>query len=240
VDALAAYSKINEQSKEALVKTHAVLVKRIAHHLLGRLPQSVQLDDLIQAGMIGLLEAARHYDASKGASFETYAGIRIRGHMLDEVRRNDWVPRSVYRNSRKISETVQLIENRLGREAKDVEIAAALEITITEYHEMLQDSAGSHLYGFDDLGVTDDVLHGEEGALTLTTEPHAKVMRDDLMMHLTQVIENLPQKEQLVLSLYYEQDLNLKEIGEVIGVSESRISQILSQAILRIKARLPD
>jgi RNA polymerase sigma factor for flagellar operon FliA len=239
VDALAAYSKINEQAQEALVKTHAMLVKRIAHHLLGRLPQSVQLDDLIQAGMIGLLEAARHYDASKGASFETYAGIRIRGHMLDEVRRNDWVPRSVYRNSRKISEAVQLIENRFGREAKDVEVAAALEIPLNDYHDMLQDSAGSHLYGFDDLGVTDDVLHGEE-EITSATEPHARVMRDDLMLHLGQVIEGLPPKEQLVLSLYYEQDLNLKEIGEVIGVSESRISQILSQAILRIRARLPD
>ncbi|RUR08340.1 RNA polymerase sigma factor FliA [Legionella sp. km772] len=238
MDALAAYSKINEQTQEALVKEHALLVKRIAHHLLGRLPQSVQLDDLIQAGMMGLLEAARNYDASKGASFETYAGIRIRGHMLDEVRRNDWVPRSVHRNSRKISEAVQHIENRLGREAKDVEVAQALDISITEYHEMLQDSAGSHLYGFDDLGVTDDVLHGDDDKTH--TEPQKRVMHDDLMSHLSQVINSLPQKEQLVLSLYYERDLNLKEIGEVIGVSESRISQILSQAILRIRARLPD
>jgi RNA polymerase sigma factor for flagellar operon FliA len=239
VDALAAYSKVNEQSQEILVKTHALLVKRIAHHLLGRLPQSVQLDDLIQAGMMGLLEAARNYDASKGASFETYAGIRIRGNMLDEVRRNDWVPRSVYRNSRKISEAVQHLENRLGREAKDTEIAAELDIPILEYHEMLQDSAGSHLYGFDDLGVTDDVLRGAEGTTT-STEPQAHVMHNDLMTHLAQVIDGIPPKEQLVLSLYYEQDLNLKEIGEVIGVSESRVSQILSQAILRIRSRLPD
>jgi RNA polymerase sigma factor for flagellar operon FliA len=239
VDALAAYSKVNEQAQEALVKTHALLVKRIAHHLLGRLPQSVQLDDLIQAGMMGLLEAARNYDASKGASFETYAGIRIRGNMLDEVRRNDWVPRSVYRNSRTISEAVQHLEHRLGREAKDTEIARELNISMQEYHAMLQDSAGSHLYGFDDLGVTDDVLKGAEGTTT-ATEPHAHVLHNDTMTHLTQVIEGLPEKEQLVLSLYYEQDLNLKEIGEVIGVSESRISQILSQAILRIRARLPD
>ena len=204
MDALAAYSKINEQTQEALVKTHALLVKRIAHHLLGRLPQSVQLDDLIQAGMIGLLEAARNYDSTKGASFETYAGIRIRGHMLDEVRRNDWVPRSVHRNSRKISEAVQHLENRLGREAKDVEIAQELEISLTEYHEMLQDSAGSHLYGFDDLGVTDDVLRGDPEKNS--TEPQARVLQDDLMTHLSQVIEGIPQKEQLVLSLYYEQD----------------------------------
>ncbi|HHT0592362.1 TPA: RNA polymerase sigma factor FliA [Legionella anisa] len=238
MDALAAYSKVNQQIQETLVKTHALLVKRIAHHLLGRLPQSVQLDDLIQAGMLGLLEAIRHYDSSKGASFETYAGIRIRGYMLDEVRRNDWVPRSVHRNARMISEAVKNVEHRLGREAKDSEISAELEISIAEYHEMLQDSVGSHLYGFEDLGVTDDALQGADGYSS--TEPHINVLHSDLMHRLSEVIRGLPQKERMVLSLYYEQDLNLKEIGEVISVSESRVSQILSQAIHRIKSRLPE
>ncbi|KTC79256.1 RNA polymerase sigma factor FliA [Legionella cherrii] len=236
MDALAAYSKVNQQIQETLVKNHALLVKRIAHHLLGRLPQSVQLDDLIQAGMLGLLEATKHYDSSKGASFETYAGIRIKGYMLDEVRRNDWVPRSVYRNSRMISEAVKYLEHRLGREAKDSEIAAELGISLDEYHEMLQDSVSSHLYGFEDLGVTDDVLQVEDGY----AEPHASVFHSDLMRRLSEVIRGLPHKERMVLSLYYEQDLNLKEIGEVIGVSESRVSQILSQATHRIKSRLPE
>ncbi|PWY56367.1 RNA polymerase sigma factor FliA [Legionella qingyii] len=238
MDALAAYSKVNQQIQETLVKTHALLVKRIAHHLLGRLPQSVQLDDLIQAGMLGLLEATRHYDSSKGASFETYAGIRIRGYMLDEVRRNDWVPRSVYRNARMISEAVKIVEHRLGREAKDSEIAAELGISLNEYHEMLQDSVSSHLYGFEDLGVTDDALQVEDGYAS--TEPHVNVFHNDLMRRLSEVIRGLPHKERMVLSLYYEQDLNLKEIGEVIGVSESRVSQILSQATHRIKSRLPE
>ena len=236
MDALAAYSKVNQQTQETLVRSHALLVKRIAHHLLGRLPQSVQLDDLIQAGMLGLLEAARHYDASKGASFETYAGIRIRGHMLDEVRRNDWVPRSVYRNSRMISEAVKQVEHRMGREAKDVEVAQELGLPMNEYHEMLQDSASSHLYGFEDLGVTDDMLHTEGSGAS--TEPHVNVLHNDLMSRLTDVITGLPHKERMVLSLYYEQDLNLKEIGEILEVSESRISQILSQATHRIKSRL--
>ena len=238
MDTLAAYSKVNQQTQEMLVKSHALLVKRIAHYLLGRLPQTVQLDDLIQAGMLGLLEAAKNYDSSKGASFETYAGIRIKGHMLDEVRRNDWVPRSVYRNSRMISEAVRHVEHRLGREAKDSEIAAELSVPINEYHEMLQDSASSHLYGFEELGVTDDILFGEEKGQS--TEPHVNVLHSDLISHLTQVIDSLPRKERMVLSLYYEHDLNLKEIGEVLEVSESRISQILSQATLRIKARLPE
>ncbi|CDZ78567.1 Sigma-F factor [Legionella massiliensis] len=237
MDALAAYGKVNQQTQETLVKNHAILVKRIAHHLLGRLPYSVQLDDLIQAGMLGLLEAVRHYDATKGASFETYAGIRIRGYMLDEVRRNDWVPRSVYRNARMISEAVKVVENRLGRDAKDNEIATELNISLDEYHEMLKDSAGSQLYGFDDLGVTDDILKGDGEEFS---EPHLNALRDDMVRHLAQIIESLPKNERLVLSLYYEQDLNLKEIGEVLGVSESRVSQIHSQATLRIKSRLPN
>ncbi|MBA2651867.1 MAG: RNA polymerase sigma factor FliA [Tatlockia sp.] len=237
MDALAAYGKVNQQTQETLVKAHALLVKRIAYHLLGRLPYSVQLDDLIQAGMLGLLEAVRHYDATKGASFETYAGIRIRGYMLDEVRRNDWVPRSVYRNSRMISEAVRTVENRLGRDGKDHEVANELDINLDEYYEILKDSVGSQVYGFDDLGVSDDVLNVESGEFC---DPHDKVLRDDMANHLAAIIENLPKNERLVLSLYYEQDLNLKEIGAVLGVCESRVSQIHSQATLRIKSRLPE
>ncbi len=238
MDTLADFSKVNKQTQEILIKTHALLVKRIAHHLLGRLPHSVQLDDLIQAGMMGLLEAARHYDETKGASFETYAGIRIRGQMLDEVRRNDWVPRSVYRNSRRVSAAVKLVENRLGRDAKDHEIASELSLTLNEYHLLLNDSAGAHLYGFDDLGVTDDQLKDE--SLSMSTEPHVNALNADMKNHLTQVINSLPKNERLVLSLYYEQDLNLKEIGNVLGVSESRVSQIHSQATHRIKSRLSE
>ena len=238
MDTFAAYSKVNQQTQEALIKTHAILVKRIARHLLGRLPHSIQLDDLMQAGMLGLLEAVRHYDDTKGASFETYAGIRIRGHMLDEVRRNDWVPRSVYRNGRMIALAVRQVENRLGRDAKDHEVAAELGLDLNEYHAMLNDSAGAHLYGFEDLGVTDDVLKDE--ALGTSTEPHVNALHADMTTHLSDVIDSLPKNERLVLSLYYEHDLNLKEIGEVIGVSESRVSQIHTQATLRIKARLPE
>ena len=238
MDALAAHRKVTQQTQEALIKTHALMVKRIAHHLLGRLPRSIQLDDLMQAGMMGLLEAVSHYDESKGASFETYAGIRIRGHMLDEVRSNDWVPRSVYRNARMVSAAVRQVENRVGREAKDHEVAAELGVGLSEYHEILNDSAGVHLYGFDDVGVTDDIMKDE--ALGFSTEPHVNALRADMKTQLAQIIDGLPKNERLVLSLYYEQDLNLKEIGDVLGVSESRVSQIHSQATHRIRARLPE
>lgn len=238
MDTLAVFGGVTQQQQDSMIKAHALLVKRIAYHLLGRLPQSVQLDDLMQAGMLGLLEAIRHYDDTKGAAFETYAGIRIRGYMLDEVRRNDWVPRSVYRNSRMISAGVKLVENRLGRDAKDHEVAEELGINLEEYHAMLNDSASAHLYGFDDLGVTDDSLVDEDQGLS--SEPHTNAMRADMKNRLSQIIDGLPQKERLVLSLYYEQDLNLKEIGDVLGVSESRVSQIHSQATHRIKSRLDE
>lgn len=236
MDTLAAYEKVNQQTQETLVKAHALMVKKIAYHLLGRLPHIVQFDDLIQAGMLGLLEALRNYDAAKGASFETYAGIRIRGHMLDEVRRHDWVPRSVHRNARIIAEAVKKVENHTGRDAKDHEIARELKLSLVDYYAMLKDSVGCQLYRFDDLGVTEDVIKDNDE--NITTEPYRKILHDDLLKQLSLIIKQLPQKEQLVLSLYYEQDLNLKEIGGVIGVSESRISQIHSQAILRIKSRL--
>lgn len=238
MDALAAYHRVNEETTESVIRSHAVMVKRMAYHLIGRLPRSVQLDDLIQAGMLGLLDALKHYDATKGASFETYASIRVRGHMLDEVRRNDWVPRSVYRNSRMIAEGIRNLENQLGRDAKDSEIAEFLNITLDDYYSMIQDSAGSQLYGFDDVGVDDDILCGDKDSVL--SEPHREVIHENLMNYLSAVIKGLSKKEQMVLSLYYEQELNLKEIGEVLGVSESRISQILTQATLRIRARISE
>lgn len=233
-----AYNGTKQVIDHGLVKSHATMVKRIAHHLKGKLPHHVMLDDLIQAGMIGLLEAAKKYDGSKGASFETYAGIRVRGHMLDEVRRNDWVPRSVYRNSRMITEAIKKIENINGCDAKDQEVASMLGISISDYHNMLKDSIGGQLYGFDDIGVTDDML--KSAPSNTPKEPLAEVQRDNLNHLLIDIIQTLPEREQLVLSLYYEQELNLKEIGSVLGVSESRISQIHSQAMLRVKSRLPE
>ncbi len=237
MEASTARCNLNQHTKETLIKSHALIVKRIAYHVLGRLPRCIQLEDLMQAGMVGLLEAAAHYDASKGASFETYASIRIRGHILDEVRRNDWIPRSVYRNARLISAAVKRVENQLGREAKDHEVAAELGISLQDYHSMLNDSNGAHLYGFEDLGLTEDMLQSS-GEVRHLTEPHISAQRVDMTQRLAQVIEGLPKNERMVLSLYYEHDLNLKEIGDILGVSESRISQLHSQATHRIKARL--
>lgn len=235
---LGMYTDARPDKGDELIRRHAPLVKRIARHLQARLPAGVLLDDLIQSGMIGLLEAARRYDASKGASFETYAGIRIRGAMMDEIRKGDWVPRSVHRNSRRIAEAIRAIESRTGRDAQDVEVAAELGISLEEYHASLQDSAGGRLFSFEELidngeAVTESV--GED-----TPSPFEGLQRQAFQQSLAEAIGALPERERLVLSLYYDEELNLKEIGEVLSVSESRVSQILSQAMLRLRSRLAD
>ena len=232
------YSDVGSIDFDALVQEQAPLVKRIAHHLLGRLPDSVQLDDLIQAGMIGLIEAARKYDGGKGASFETYAGIRIRGAMLDEIRRGDWAPRSVHRNSRKISEAIKEVELLKGRDAEDQEVAEHLGMSVDEYHGHLKDSAGCRLFSFEE--VLEKSEQGHEQIAGASPGPFPGIEKEAFRRALADSIKGLPEREQLVLALYYDEELNLKEIGAILGISESRVSQIHSQAAHRLRARLAD
>ncbi|MEC8443612.1 MAG: RNA polymerase sigma factor FliA [Pseudomonadota bacterium] len=232
------YSDVQNINYDDLVREHAALVKRIAHHLMGRLPDTVQVDDLIQAGMIGLLEAARKYDGGKGASFETYAGIRIRGAMLDEIRKGDWAPRSVHRNSRRISDAIKQVEAEKGRDAEDGEVAAHLGISLEEYYQILRDSNGTRLFSYE------EVLEKSEFTAEQFADSHPGpvdgIEREAFTKHLAQAIQGLPEREQLVLALYYDEELNLKEIGAVLGVSESRVSQLHTQAAHRLRARLSD
>lgn len=221
---------------EDMVEQHAPLVKRIACHLINRLPASVQLEDLIQAGMIGLLEASRNYDENQGASFETYAGIRIRGSMLDEIRKNDWAPRSVHRKARMVAEAVREIENEQGRDARDTEIAESLDMPLNEYYKILQDNSYHKVLSFEDMGTGDDSMldnmsDGGPGILD-------GLQREDMQRIVTEAIASLPERERLVMALYYDEELNLREIGAVMGVSESRVSQIHSQAVIRLQARM--
>lgn len=232
------YANIQKQSGQPVdIEEFLPLVNRIAYHLKGRLPDSVMVDDLIQSGVIGLIEASQKFDASQGASFETYAGIRIRGAMLDEIRRGDWTPRSVYRKSREVSDAISRIEAREGREAKDLEVAEELQVSMDEYYHILQDTNSVQLLSIDQPDhdeLSEDRMVGQMKSQLL------EVSEDGFHKALSQEINNLPEKEKLVMALYYDEELNLKEIGEVLEVSESRVSQIHSQAIKRLKARLKD
>lgn len=229
-------SAYTQNQKDQLVQRHYPLVKRIAHHLIKRLPSEVMLDDLLQSGLLGLLEAAANFDISKGASFETFAGIRIRGAMLDEVRRNNWVPRSVHRNSRMITDAIHQIEQKVERDATDSEVAEVLNITVEEYRQMLQDAHSGQMLDFDELGaLAEQISNSFEEK---TDNPYEGLQRQGLRDSLAKALASLPERECLILSLYYVDELNLKEIGEVLDVSESRISQINSQAMLRLQARM--
>lgn len=231
------YEQVQNQGNSEVLELEAYLplVKRIAYHLKGRLPESVFVEDLIQSGIIGLIEAIQKYNANQGASFETYAGIRIRGAMLDEIRKGDWTPRSVYRKSRAVSDAINQVESRLGREAKDSEVAEEMGIDLDEYYHILQDTSSVQLLSIDQ---PDHDELSEDRMVGNGLTPFGELAESGFQEALVNEIANLPEKERLVMALYYDEELNLKEIGEVLDVSESRVSQIHSQAIKRIRSRL--
>ncbi len=236
MSAVAMYSSVQVGGIDAQIMQHAPLVKRIAYHLLSKLPDTVQVDDLIQAGMLGLLESMKNYDASKGASFDTYAGIRIRGSMLDEVRRCDWVPRSVYKKSRVISDAVRILENQTGEAAKESDVAEYLGISLDEYYRILRDSSNCRVFSVEELAQTGDNYLEESS--DVSEAPLESVTRESFQHALSAAIASLPEREKLIISLYYDEELNLREIGKILNLTESRVSQISSQAVIRLRSRL--
>jgi len=221
---------------DELVIRHGELVKRIAYHVVSRLPAHIEVDDLIQAGMIGLLNAAQNFTPTKGANFETYAGIRIRGAMLDEARRSNWTPRSTFRNAKQVSLAIRSIENRTGRDAKGQEIAETLGVSIEEYHRMVESAASSRILSYEQLA-------GDPERASMLPDapddgPETMLEEDQFREALAEAIASLPERERLVLALYYDRELNLREIGAILEVSESRVCQIHGQAVLRVRARL--
>jgi len=235
------YENIPEAKNAIPVEDYAYLVKRIAHHMIARMPSNVQVEDLIQAGMVGLIEASQKFDDSKGASFETYAGIRIRGAIVDEMRRGDWAPRSVHRNARRVSAAIKSVEGKLGRDAKDAEIAKEMGVSIDEYHDIVQDSTCTRLFSLEETFEDDDGrMVSEPASSHADYSPAELVDKQSMRKSIAEAIKKLSEREQLVLSLYYDEEMNLKEIGQVLGVSESRVSQIHGQAAARLRAKLND
>lgn len=232
------YNAAGQINKDQLVQRFAPLVKRIAYHLMARLPSSVQVDDLVQNGMMGLLDAINRFEAGMGAQFETYAAQRIRGAMLDGLRENDWLPRSLRRDFRRIEVAISQLEQQHGRAPSEHELAAALDMTLADYQKMLQDARGHQLISFEDLVEDGDEDFLERHLTDHSAEP-SKILEDESLRRLLiDGIEALPEREKLMMALYYEQDLNLREIGEVMGVTESRVCQLHTQVVARLRARI--
>jgi RNA polymerase sigma factor for flagellar operon FliA len=224
---------------QAAIDQYGPMVRRVAAQLISRLPANVEFDDLVQAGMIGLFDALSRYQANQGAQFETFATQRVRGAMLDELRGSDWMPRSVRRNQRTIEAAIQKVEQRVRRSPTDVEIAGELGLPIADYHLLLGEARGSQLIYLDELG-SDDSEEGflDRHATQEEGDPLARLRDDKFRAALAEGIDALPEREKQVMGMYYEQDMNLKEIGAVLGVTESRVSQLHSQAVARLRARL--
>lgn len=233
------YNACGKTDKNDLLRDHAPLVKRLAFQLKAKLPPSVEVDDLIQAGMIGLLDAITRYEDNHGAQFETYAIQRIRGSMLDELRSSDWLPRGVRQNMRKIEVAIQSLQQRLGRPPFENEVAQQLKIPLEDYQELLTESGGHQLVYYEDFHDTESREHFLDRFISdITGDPLQNLLRDDFRATIVKAIDALPEREKLLMGLYYEQELNLKEVGAVMGVSESRVSQLHTQAVARLRAFL--
>jgi len=224
----------------APIEEYLPLVSRAAAKMIGGLPSNVELDDLIQAGVMGLMDAMQRYEAGHGAQFETFAMQRVRGAMLDELRGTDWVPRSVRKGQREIAGAVHTLEHRLGRAPSDLEIAAHLGLSIDDYHAMLTDVRGAQLVYTDDYEADDGDTHYLDRHIAPDdkADPAAQLSDTRFREALVRAIEDLPEREQYVMSMYYEHDMNLREIAAVLGVTESRVCQLHSQSIARLRAKL--
>lgn len=234
------YTATGAISRQDWVEQYAPLVKRIAHHIMAKLPASVEVDDIIQAGMMGLMDAVNRYEETQGAQFETYAAQRIRGAMLDELRSCDWLPRGIRKNMRTIEKAMHVLEQKLGRQPTEQEIAQQLEVSLADYQQMLQEARGHQLVYYEDYSEGDDEHFLDRHAGHSHPSPLESLVEEDMRERLVAAIAGLPEREKLMMGLYYEQDLNLREIGEVLGVSESRVCQLHTQAIARLRTMLRD
>jgi RNA polymerase sigma factor for flagellar operon FliA len=232
------YTAKGKADKDHLLTEHMPLVKRLAHHMKAKLPPSVEVDDLVQAGMIGLLDAINRYEEHHGAQFETYAVLRIRGAMLDELRNSDWLPRSMRQNMRKIETAMATLQQRLGHPPTESEVAKMLKLSLAEYQDMLSDGGGHQLVYYEDFHDNDGDGSFLDRYAVDDADPLRSLLEGDFRQAVINAIDGLPPREKILMGLYYEEELNLKEIGAVMGVSESRVSQLHTQAVARLRAAL--
>lgn len=237
-----AQGKMDQSGTAEMLRQYAPLVRRLALQLIAKLPASVELDDLIQVGMMGLLEASKRFQDDHVAKFETYASQRIRGAMLDELRANDWVSRGLRQSTRHVSDAIHAQQQKLGRAPLEREIAQELHMELAAYQQLLQEIQGVQLVYYEDFDHGDEensyLDRQNQGDECLLDEPLTQMLKGDFRRQLIEAIEDLPERECLLLNLYYNEELNLREIGAVLGVKESRVSQLHSQAISRLRAAL--
>jgi RNA polymerase sigma factor for flagellar operon FliA len=235
------YTATGRLDANATLKQYSPLVRRLAHQMIAKLPANVEIDDLIQVGMIGLTDAMTRFDAAQGVQFETFATQRIRGAMLDELRGADWMSRGTRKQQREIEAAVHKLEQQLGRAPQESEIAKSMGLTLGDYQELLGKVRGTQLIYLEDMSGDDgdaDFLDRHVG--TEEENPLAQLQDRRMREALVEAIKTLPEREQYVMSMYYEQDMNLKEIAAVLGVTESRVCQLHSQSIARLRAKMRD
>ena len=232
------YTATGNIDKDQFVTEFTPLVKRIAYHMMSKLPASVQVDDLIQAGMIGLLDAIDRYEGSYGRQFESYAAQRIRGSILDELREADWLPRSLRKKMRQVEDAVRKLEQKTGGVPSEQDLANELNMSISEYQEVLQGARGAQLIYYEDFQKEDEDSFLDRLYVNSSADPLDILLDENLRTLLVKAIENLPPREKMVMGMHYEQEMNLREIGEVIGVSESRVCQLHTQAVARLRSRM--
>lgn len=233
------YTAKGQLDRSALIKQYQPLVRRLAHHMMAKLPPSIEVDDLIQVGLMGLSEALTRYEASQGVQFETFATQRIRGAMLDELRENDWMSRGSRKSQKEIESALRKLEHQLGRSPMESEIAAELGISLGEYQSLLGKVRGTQLVYLEDIGGSDeDDSYLDRHVADTDADPLNLLRGQRLRKALVDAIKQLPEREQYIMSMYYEQDMNLKEIAAVLDVTESRICQLHSQSIARLRAKM--
>ncbi len=234
------YTAKGQLDRDAMIRQYQPLVRRLAHHMMAKLPASVEVDDLIQVGLIGLSEALVRYEATQGVQFETFATQRIRGAMLDELRENDWMSRGSRKSQKDIEKALRILEHRLGRSPLESEIAAALGLSLTDYQSLLGKVRGTQLVYLEDMarGAEEEDSFLDRHVADADADPMSLLRNHRLRESLVNAIKSLPEREQHIMSMYYEQDMNLKEIALVLGVTESRICQLHSQSIARLRAKM--
>ena len=234
------YTVKGQLDRTALIKQYQPLVRKLAHYMMAKLPASVEVDDLIQVGLIGLADALSRYEASQGVQFETFATQRIRGAMLDELRGNDWMSRGSRKSQKEIETTMRRLEHRLGRSPVESEIAKEMGLSLPDYQSLLGKVRGTQLVYLEDMARNseDDDNYLDRHVADSTADPMNMLRDHRLRESLVAAIKGLPEREQYIMSMYYEQDMNLKEIAAVLDVTESRICQLHSQSIARLRAKM--